>query len=54
MNTMKFMFRARNNVLPFNLQKLYSIKLHNKYAFHGFKVRPDIKAFRLSITSPRL
>ena len=23
MNTIKFMFRARNNVLPINLQKLY-------------------------------
>ena len=26
MDTMKYMFRARNNLLPFNLQTLYSIK----------------------------
>ena len=29
MNTIEFMFRARNNLLPINLQNLYSIKLHN-------------------------
>ena len=33
------MFRARNNLLPFNLKKLYSIKLHNTYLFYRFKVR---------------
>ena len=37
MNTIKFMFRARNNLLPINLQKLYSIKLHNTYLFHRLK-----------------
>ena len=49
MNTIKFMFRARNNLLPINLQKLYSIKLHNTYLFHRFKVRTDRKALCLSI-----
>ena len=44
MNTIKFMFRARNNVLPINLQKLYSIKLHNTYLFHRLKVRTDRKS----------
>ena len=50
MNTIKFMFRARNNLLPFNLKKkLYSInsinsiKLHNSSLFHKFKVRTDRK-----------
>ena len=54
MNTMKFMFNARNNLLPFNFQTLYSIKLHNTYLFHRFKVRTDRKALCLSITCPRL
>ena len=52
MNTIKFMFRARINLLPINLQKLYSIKLHNTYLFHRLKVRTDIKSFCLSITGP--
>ena len=51
MNTIKFMFRARNNLLPINLQKLYSIKLHNTYLFHRLK---DRKSFCLSITGHRL
>ena len=50
MNTIKFMFRARNNLLPINLQTLYSIKLHNTYLFHRLKVRTDRKSFCLSIT----
>ena len=54
MNTIKFMFRARNNLLPINLQKLYSIKLHNTYLFHRLKFRTDRKSFCLSITGPRL
>ena len=54
MNTIKFMFRARNNELPINLQKLYSIKLHNTYLFHRLKVRTDRKAFCLSITGPTM
>ena len=54
MNTMKFVFRARNNLLPFNLQKLYSIKLHNKYLCHRFRVRTDSKALVLYITGPKL
>ena len=54
MNTIKFMFRARNNLLPINLQKLYSIKLHNTYLFHRLKFRTDRKSFCLSITVPRL
>ena len=43
MNNMTFMFRASNNLLLFNLQKLYSIKLHNNatYLFHRFKFRTD-------------
>ena len=43
-----------NYLLPINLQKLYSIKLHNTYLFHRFKVRTDRKSFCLSITGPRL
>ena len=54
MNTIKFIFRARNNLLPINLQKLYSIKLHNTYLFHRLKVRTDRKSVCLSITGPRL
>ena len=51
---MNCMLRARNNLLPFNLQKLYSIKLHNQYLFYRFKVRTDRKSFCLSITCPSL
>ena len=54
MNTIKFMFSVRNNLLPINLQNLYSINLHNTYLFHRFKVRTDRKSFCLSITGPRL
>ena len=54
MDTMKFMFRVGNNILPFNLQKLYSIKLHDTYLFHRFKVKTNRKAFCLSITGPRI
>ena len=54
MNTIKFMFRASNNLLTIILQTLYSIKLHNTYLFHRFKVRTDRKAFCLCITGPRL
>ena len=52
MNTIKFMFRTRNNVLPINLQNLYSNKLYNTYLFHRFNVRIDRKYFCLSITGP--
>ena len=49
MNTIKFMFRARKNVLPiYYLHKLYSIKLHNTYLFHRLKVRTYRKSFCLS------
>ena len=54
MNSIKFMFKARNNLLNINLQKLYSIKLHNTYLFHILKIRTDRKSFFLSITCPRL
>ena len=54
MNKIKFMFRARNNLLLINLQTLYSIQLHNTYLFHRFKVRTDRKYFCLYITGPRL
>ena len=47
MNTTKFMFRDRNNLLPFYLQKLYSIKLHNTYLFNRFKVWTDKKALSI-------
>ena len=43
-----------NNLLPINLQQLYSIKLHNTCLFHRIKVRTDSKYFCLSITGPIL
>ena len=45
MNSIQFMFRARNNVLPKNLQLLYKSKSYNGNMFHRIKVRTDRKAF---------
>ena len=42
------MFRARNNILPKNLQLLYKAKTYNGNLFHRIKVRIDRKAFFLS------
>ena len=54
MNSIKFMFRARNNILPKNLQLLYKAKSYNGNLFHRIKVRTDRKAFCLSNTGPML
>ena len=54
MNTMKFMFRDRNKLLPFKLKKLYSFIFNNTYIFHKLKVRTNIKDFYLSNTGPKL
>ena len=48
MNSITFMFRARNNILPKNLQLLYKAKSYNGNLFHRIKVRTDPKAFCLS------
>ena len=53
-NTKKFMFSARNHLLPINVHKLYSIKLHSTYLFHRFKDITYRKDFCLSIIGPRL
>ena len=47
MNRIKFMFRARNNVLPKNLQLLYKANSNNGNLFHTIKVRTDRKSFCL-------
>ena len=54
MNSIQFMFRARNNILPKNLQLLYKAKSYNGNLFHRIKVRTDRKAFCLSNTGPML
>ena len=54
MNSIQFMFRARNNILPKNLQLLYKAKSYNANLFHRIKVRTDRKAFCLSNTGPML
>ena len=41
MNSIKFIFRARNNVLPKNLELLYKAKSYNGNIFHRIKVRTD-------------
>ena len=45
MKSIKFMFRARNNILPKNLQLLYKAKSYNGNLFHKIKVRTDRKHF---------
>ena len=51
MNTMKFMVRARNNLLPLICKNYIQLN----YIIHiYFKVRTDRKAFCLSIIGPRL
>ena len=47
MNSIKFMFRARNNVLPKNLQLLYKAKFNNGNLFQRIKVRTVRKSFCL-------
>ena len=48
MNSIQFMFRAMNNILPKkNLQLLYKAKSYNGNLFHRIKVRTDRKAFCL-------
>ena len=54
MNSIKFMFLARNNILPKNLQLLYKVKSYNGNLFHRIKLRTDRKAFCLSNTGPIL
>ena len=54
MNSIQFMFRARNNILPKNLQLLYKAKSYNGNLFHRIKVRTDRKAFCLSNTGQML
>ena len=54
MNSIQFMFRARNNILPKNIQLLYKAKSYNGNLFHRIKVRTDRKAFCLSNTGPML
>ena len=50
------MFRARNNVLPKNVQLLYKAKSYNGHIFRRIKVyfyiRTDRKACCLSNTGP--
>ena len=41
MNSIKFMFRSRNNVLPKNLQLLYKAKSYNGNLFNRIKIRND-------------
>ena len=43
MNSITLLFRARNNVLPNNLQLLYEAKYYNGNLFHRIKVRTDRK-----------
>ena len=50
MNSITFIFRARNNILPNNLQLLYKAKSYNGNLFHSIKVGTDRKAFCLSNT----
>ena len=54
MNSIKEMFRARNNFLPKNLQLLYKAKSYNGNLFHRIKVRTDRTSFCLSNTDPML
>ena len=41
MNSISFMFRTRNNVLPKNLQLLYKYKSYNGNLFHRILVQTD-------------
>ena len=50
MNSIQFMFRARNNVLPKNFKLLYKAKSYNGNLFHRIKVRTNRKGFCLSNT----
>ena len=52
MNAIICMLRARNNVVPNNLQSLYKAKSYNVNLFHRIKLRTDRKALCLSNTSP--
>ena len=54
MNSIQFMFRARNNILLKNLQLLYKAKSYNGNLFHRIKVRINRKAFCLSNIGPML
>ena len=54
MNSITYMFRAMNNLLPKNLQLLYKTKSYNGNLIHRIKVRTDRKAFCLLNTSPIL
>ena len=45
MYNIKLMLRARNNVLPNNLQLLYKAKSYNGNLFHRIKLRTDQNHF---------
>ena len=53
-NSITFIFLARNNLLPNNLQLSYKAKSYNVNLFHRIKVRTDRKAFCLSNIGPML
>ena len=48
------MFRARNNMLPKNLQLLYKAKFYNINLFHRIKVRTNRIVYFLSNTGTML
>ena len=50
MNSIQFIFRARNTLLPKYLLLLYKAKSYDGNLFHRIKVRTDRKAFCLSNT----
>ena len=54
MNSITFIFRDRNNVLPKNLQLLYKAKSHNGNIFHRIKVRTNREALCISNTGTML
>ena len=45
MNSIKLMFRARNNVLPKNLKLIYKAKSYNGNLFHRIKYELTKKHF---------
>ena len=51
MNSIKFMFRARNNVLPKNLQLLYKANSNNGNLFHKkkFELTENHFVFRMQV-----
>ena len=54
LNTVKFMFRARNYSLPLNLKNLFKINSYNNLLFHRIKIRTQRKYFCISNIGPQL